>query len=131
MRNGHKIIVQAKVEMPLVKAIPVIARVIPRAIDLAPLAINLHGVPGMAVTGIAGLLILDACSRKKLGIGLLIRLARTRPSAKRTLGAAPRQGIVIFQLLKQPVMEPKSLLVLGAIGLGIALRNGLGNTIRD
>ena len=49
--DGHQLVGQAEVEMTLVKvAVPVIVRVVPGEIHLAPLAVDLHGVPSVAIS---------------------------------------------------------------------------------
>ena len=50
--DGHQLVGQAEVEMALIKvAVPVIVCVVPRKVHLAPLAVDLHGVPSVAIAG--------------------------------------------------------------------------------
>ena len=75
MSDEHELVGEAKIEMSLVKiAIPVVVRVVPCAIDLAPGTIDLYRIPGMGITGIAGFLVFDACCGKELGIGTFVGL---------------------------------------------------------
>ena len=49
--DSHQLVGQAEVEMALIKvAVPVIVCVVPREVHLAPLAVDLHGVPSVAVS---------------------------------------------------------------------------------
>ena len=52
----HELVGDAEVQVALVKvAIEVVGRVVPGAIDLVPFSVELDGIPGVAVIGIAGL----------------------------------------------------------------------------
>lgn len=50
----HELVGQAKVQMALVQVpVPVVAGVIPGWVHLAPFAVDLYGVPGVAVAGVS------------------------------------------------------------------------------
>ena len=50
--DGHQLVGQAEVEMALIEvAVPVVVRVVPGEVHLAPLAVDLHGVPSVAIAG--------------------------------------------------------------------------------
>ena len=56
VRDCHEFIGDTKVQMALVKvAIEVVGCIVPGAVDLVPFSIELDGIPGVAVIGIAGL----------------------------------------------------------------------------
>ena len=50
--DGHQLVGQAEVQVTLVKvAVPVVVCVVPREVYLAPLAVDLRGVPSVAIAG--------------------------------------------------------------------------------
>jgi len=50
--DGHQLVGQAEVEMALIKvAVPAVVCIVPCEVHLAPLAVDLHGVPSVAVAG--------------------------------------------------------------------------------
>ena len=56
VRDCHEFISDTKVQVALVKvAIKVVGCIVPGAVDLVPFSIELDGIPGVAVIGIAGL----------------------------------------------------------------------------
>ena len=56
VRDCHEFIGDTEVQVALVKvAIEVVGCVVPGAVDLAPFSVELNGIPGVAVIGIAGL----------------------------------------------------------------------------
>ncbi len=128
MGDGHKLIGKTEVEMARVEAVVLgVVVVVPRAIHLAPLAVELHGVPGVAVVGVARLVIGDASGVQQCNVGIRISLAGTRVASKGRLGARPLEGIVVFKLVKQPVVKPEGHLILGAIGFCPGLRHGIAH----
>ena len=49
--DGHQLVGQAEVQVALVKvAVPVVVRVVPGEVHLAPLVIDFHGVPSVTVS---------------------------------------------------------------------------------
>ena len=83
--SGHQLIRQPKIQMSLIKAIPIIAAVIPGAVRLIPLSVQLHGIPGVSIIGIPCLAVFYSCCSKELCICTLIRLTGAKPSGQRTL----------------------------------------------
>lgn len=56
VRDCHEFVGDAEVQVSLVKVpIEVVGRVVPGAVDLVPFSIELDGIPGVAVVGVAGL----------------------------------------------------------------------------
>ena len=52
----HEFIGDTEVQVALVKVtIEIVGRVVPGAVDLVPFSVELDGIPGVAVIGIAGL----------------------------------------------------------------------------
>ena len=50
--DGHQLVGQAEVQVALIKvAVPVVVRVVPREVHLAPLTVDLHGVPSVTIAG--------------------------------------------------------------------------------
>ena len=89
MCYGHQLIGQTKIQMSLIKAIPVIAAVIPGAVRLIPLSVQLHGIPGVSIIGIPCLAVFYSCCSKELCICTLIRLTCAKFSGQRTLSRRP------------------------------------------
>ena len=121
MCYGHQLIGQTKIQMSLIKAIPVIAAVIPGAVRLIPLSVQLHGIPGVSIIGIPCLAVFYSCCSKELCICTLIRLTCAKFSGQRTLSRRPFQGVIILKLVKQPVMQPKGFCILWAISFAVTL----------
>ena len=121
MRYGHQLISQTKIQTSLVKAIPIIATVIPGAVRLIPLSIQLHGIPGVSIIGIPCLAVFYSCCSKELCICTLICLTCAKFSGQRTLSRRPFQGFIILKLVKQPVMQPQGFCILWAISFAVAL----------
>ena len=104
--DGHELVGQAEVQVTLVEVVPVVIIVIPRAVDLIPLAVQFHGVPSMGVLLISGLAVLDARGGQQFAVCGFVGLASAKASGEGAFGTAPFQGIVVFHLVKEPVMQP-------------------------
>ena len=124
VRDGHELIGKAKVEVALIKvAVPVVIGIVPREVHLAPLAIDARGIPGVAVSLNAP--VRDAGGVQKFGIDALVALAGAQATCKAALGRAIVEGVVIFELVKDPVVQPERHVVLGARRLRPALGHGV------
>ena len=81
----HELVGQAKVQMALVQVpVPVVAGVVPGWVHLAPFAVDLYGVPGVAVAGDA--VVGDARGVKELGVDALVALAGALVAREAALG---------------------------------------------
>ena len=117
--DGHQLVGQAEVEMALIKiAVPVVVRVVPGEVHLAPLAVDLHGVPSVAVSLYAA--VGDAGGIQQLGVDALVTFARALMSGEAAFRAAPVKVVVVFQLVERPVVQPQGARIVGAVGLGVA-----------
>lgn len=115
----HELVGQAKVQMALVQvSVPVVAGVVPGQVHLAPFAIDLYGVPGVAVAGDAA--VGDARGVKELGIDALVALAGALVACEAAFGRAPVKAVVVFQMVERPVVEPQGAGVVGPVGIGAA-----------
>lgn len=102
----HELVGQAKVQMALVQVpVPVVAGVIPGWVHLAPFAVDLYGVPGVAFAGDAA--VGDARGVKELGVDALVALAGALVAREAAFGRAPVEAVVVLQLVERPVVEPK------------------------
>ena len=103
--DGHQLIGQAEVEMALVKvAVPVIVCVVPGEVHLAPLAIDLHGVPSVAVSFYAA--VGDAGGIQQLGVDALVAFARALVAGEAAFCGAPVKVVIVFQLVEGPIVQP-------------------------
>ena len=131
VRYGHKFVGKTKVEVACVEAVVLsVVVVVPGAVDLVPLAVELNGVPGVAVVGVARLGVGDACGVKQFDIGVGVGLAGARVACESRLGACPGEGVVVLKLVEQPVVQPQGHLILGAVGLSPCLRNSVRDDCR-
>ena len=116
--------------MALIKvAVPVAVRVVPGEVHLAPLAVGLHGVPSVVIAGDAA--VGDAGGIQQLGVDALVAFARALMAGEAAFRAAPVEVVVVFQLVKRPVVQPQSHVVLGAGGFLPALGNGVVHDLCD
>ena len=105
--------------MALVKiAVPIVVCVVPGEIHLTPLAIDLHGVPSVAVSFYAA--VSDAGGIQQLGVNALVAFARALMAGEAAFRAAPVKAVVVLQLVEGPVVQPQSARIVGAIGLSVA-----------
>ena len=126
----HELVGQAKVQMALVQvSVPVVAGVVPGQIHLAPFAVDLCGVPGVAVAGDAA--VGDARGVKKLRVDALIALAGAPVAREATFGRAPVEAVIVLQLVERPVVEPQRHVVFRAVCLLPALGHGVVDDLRD
>ena len=126
----HELVGQAKVQMALVQVpVPVVAGVVPGQVHLAPFAVDLYGVPGVAVAGDAA--VGDARGVKELGIDALIALAGALVAREAAFGRAPVEAVVVLQLVERPVVEPQRHVVFRAVCLLPALGHGVVDDLRD
>lgn len=126
----HELVGQAKVQMALVQvSVPVVAGVVPGWVHLAPFAVDLYGVPGVAVAGDAA--VGDACCVKELGVDALVALAGALVAREAAFGRAPVEAVVVLQLVECPVVEPQRHVVFRAVCLLPALGYGVVDDLRD
>lgn len=126
----HELVGQAKVQMALVQvSVPVVAGVVPGQVHLAPFAVDLYGVPGVAVAGVAA--VGDARCVKELGVDALVALAGALVACEAAFGRAPVEVVVVLQLVKRPVVEPQRHVVLRAVCLLPAQVHGVVDDLRD
>lgn len=126
----HELVGQAKVQMALVQVpVPVVAGVVPGKVHLAPFAVDLYGVPGVAVTGDAA--VGDACCVKELGVDALVALAGAMVAREAAFGRAPVEAVVVLQLVERPVVEPQRHVVFRAVCLLLAQVHGVVDDLRD
>ena len=103
--DGHQLVGQAEVEMTLVEvAVPVVVCVVPGEVHLAPLAVDLHGVPSVTIAGDAA--VGDAGGIQQLGVDALVAFARALVTGESAFRAAPVKVVVVFQLVERPVVQP-------------------------
>ena len=132
VRHGHELVGDGEVEVARVEAVVLgIVVVVPRAVNLVPLAVELDGVPGVAVVGVAGLGILDAGRVEQLDVGVGVGLAGARVAREGRLGACPGEGVVILELVEQPIVQVEGHGVLAAVGFGAGLGDGAVHDGRD
>lgn len=94
--------------MALIKvAVPVVVCVVPGEVHLAPLAVDLHGVPGVVIAGDAA--VGDAGGIQQLGVDALVAFARALMAGEAAFRAAPIKAVVVFQLVERPVVQPQGL----------------------
>lgn len=98
--------------------IPVVAGVIPGQVHLAPFAVDLYGVPGVAVAGDAA--VGDSRGVKELGVDALVAFAGALVAREAAFGRAPVKVVVVFQMVKSPVVQPQGAGVVGPVGIGAA-----------
>ena len=126
----HELVGQAKVQMALVQvSVPVVAGVVPGQVHLAPFAVDLYGVPGVAVAGDAA--VGDACCVKEPGVDALVALAGALVAREAAFGRAPVEAVVVLQLVERPVVEPQRHVVFRAVCLLPALDHGVVDDLRD
>lgn len=126
----HEFVGQAKVQMALVQvSVPVVAAVVPGQVHLAPFAVDLYGVPGVAVAGDAA--VGDARGVKELGVDALVALAGALVAREAAFGRAPVEAVVVFQLVERPVVEPQRHVVFRAVCLLPAQVHGVVDDLRD
>lgn len=126
----HELVGQAKVQMALVQvSVPVVAGVVPGKVHLAPFAVDLYAVPGVAVAGDAA--VGDACCVKELGVDALVALAGTLVAREAAFGRAPVEAVVVLQLVERPVVEPQRHVVFRAVFLLPAQVHGVVDDLRD
>lgn len=126
----HELVGQAKVQMALVQvSVPVVAGVVPGWVHLAPFAVDLYGVPGVAVAGDAA--VGDARGVKELGVDALVALAGALVAREAAFGRAPVKAVVVLQLVERPIMEPQRHVVFRAVCLLPALGHGVVDDLRD
>lgn len=126
----HEFVGQAKVQMALVQvSVPVVAGVVPGQVHLAPFAVDLYGVPGVAVAGDAA--VGDARRVKELGVDALVALAGALVAREAAFGRAPVEVVVVLQLVERPVVEPQRHVVFRAVCLLPALGHGVVDDLRD
>lgn len=115
----HEFVGQAKVQMALVQVpVPVVAGIVPGQVHLAPFAVDLYGVPGVAVAGDAA--VGHARGVKELGVDALVALAGALVAREAAFGRAPVKVVVVFQMVKSPVVQPQGAGVVGPVGIGAA-----------
>ena len=101
--DGHQLVGQAEVEMALIEvAVPVVVCVVPGEVHLAPLAVDLHGVPSVTIAGDAA--VGDAGGIQQLGVDALVAFARALMAGEAAFRAAPVEVVVVFQLVERPVV---------------------------
>ena len=110
-------------------SVPVVAGVVPGWVHLAPFAVDLYGVPGVAVAGDAA--VGDACCVKELGVDALVALAGALVAREAAFGRAPVEAVVVLQLVECPVVEPQRHVVFRAVCLLPALGYGVVDDLRD
>lgn len=126
----HELVGQAKVQMALVQvSVPVVAGVVPGQVHLAPFAVDLYGVPGVAVACDAA--VGDARGVKELGVDTLVALAGALVAREAALGRAPVEVVVVLQLVERPVVEPQRHVVFRAVCLLPAQGHGVVDDLRD
>ena len=103
--------------------------VVPGQVHLAPLAVDLRGVPSVAVAGDAA--VGDAGGIQQLGVDALIAFARAFMAGEAAFRGAVVKAVVVFQLVERPVVQPQGHVVLGAGGFLSALGDGVVNDLRD
>ena len=117
--DGHQLVGQAEVEMALIKvAVPFVACVVPGEVHLAPLAVDLHGVPSVTISGDAA--VGDAGGIQQLGVDALVAFARALMAGEAAFRATPVKVVVVFQLVERPVVQPQGARVVGPVGLSVA-----------
>lgn len=85
---------------------------------MAPFAVDLCGVPGVAVAGDAA--VGDARGVKELGVDALVALAGALVACEAAFGRAPVEVVVVFHMVKSPVVQPQGAGVVGPVGIGSA-----------
>lgn len=126
----HELVGQAKVQMALVQVpVPVVAGVVPSQVHLAPFAVDLYGVPGVAVASDAA--VGDARGVKELGVDALVALAGALVAREAAFGRAPVEVVVVLQLVECPVVEPQRHVVFRAVCFLPALGHGVVDDLRD
>ena len=83
----------------------------------------------MAVAGDAA--VGDARGVKELGVDALVALAGALVAREATLGRAPVKVVVVFQMVKSPVVQPQRHVVFRAVCLLPALGHGVVDDLRD
>lgn len=96
---------------------------------MAPFAVDLYGVPGVAVAGDAA--VSDARGVKELGVDALVALAGALGARESAFGRAPVEVVVVLQLVECPVVEPQRHVVFRAVCLLPALGHGVVDDLRD
>lgn len=99
-------------------SVPVVVGVVPGWVHLAPFAVDLYGVPGVAVSGDAA--VGDARGVKELGVDALVALAGALVAREAAFGRAPVEAVVVLQMVKSPVVQPQGAGVVGPVGIGAA-----------
>ena len=128
--DGHELVGEAEVDVALVKVVvPGVVGVVPSEVHLAPLAVDLHGVPGVSVAGHAA--VGDAGGVQQLGIDALVALAGALCAGEAALGRAVVEAVVVLKLDERPVVEPQGHGVLGAVRGSLGLRHGVGDDLGD
>lgn len=98
-------------------------------VHLAPFAVDLYGVPGVAVAGDAA--VGDARGVKELGVDALVALTGALVAREAAFGRAPVEAVVVLQLVERPVVEPQRHVVFRAVCLLPALGHGVVDDLRD
>lgn len=62
----------------------------------------------------------DARGVKELGVDALVALAGALVAREATFGRAPVKVVVVFQMVKSPVVQPQGAGVVGPVGIGAA-----------
>ena len=128
--DGHELVGEAEVDVALVKVVvPGVVGVVPSEVHLAPLAVDLHGVPGVSVAGHAA--VGDAGGVQQLGIDALVALAGALCTGEAALGGAVVEAVVVLKLVECPVVEPQGHGVLGAVRGSLCLGDGVGDDLGD
>lgn len=83
----------------------------------------------MAVAGDAA--VGDARGVKELGVDALVALAGALVAREAAFGRAPVEAVVVFQMVKSPVVQPQRHVVFRAACLLPALGHGVVNDLRD
>ena len=102
---------------------------VPGQVHLAPFAVDLYGVPGVAVAGDAA--VGDACCVKELGVDALVALAGALVAREAAFGRAPVEAVVVLQPFERPVVEPQRHVVFRAVCLLSAQVHGAVDDLCD
>lgn len=98
-------------------------------VHLAPFAVDLYGVPGVAVASDAA--VGDARGVKELGVDALVALAGALVAREAAFGRVPVETVVVLQLVERPVVEPQRHVVFRAVCLLPAQGHGVVDDLRD
>lgn len=96
---------------------------------MAPFAVDLYGVPGVAVAGDAA--VSDARGVKELGVDALVALAGALVAREAAFVRALVEAVVVLQLVECPVVEPQRHVVFRAVCLLPAQVHGVADDLRD